>query len=409
MRFWNWLLGFVTIKICGEELPRFLRLCSNKGLLVWDVCCGDWNEMIISMRKKDVFLAKDVFKKTKTRFSVVHKVGLPFLILRYQKKAVYFSCITLAVVALLFLSRFIWRVEIVGNSYISEERLLTYLQEKSCGVGILKQSINPMEMEKMMLKDFPEIIWNSVSINGTTLHISVKEQIPNDDVLRDAKEEQDLVSPIQGTVNKVYVRHGTAAVAVGDKVKKGDPLVYGWVPIYDDGGTQILKYNTTEADADVLIEGNIHLKNRIKRSHKNRLYSGRERRYLYYGTSRHKINFVPILYGKHRHTSLVSIRQVYLMDTIPLPIYRNYAKEKEFTFFHEDYTDYELKNLQKRFCDDFIHKMEQKGVQIIDKNVMITYGKNESVMKGELRCLYPALDFAPSEIPKVDITGNDNL
>lgn len=409
MKIWNWIVGFVTILLQGDELPRFLRLCSNKGILVWDVCYKDWNEMQVCMRKSDVFRAKVPLKKTKTRIRISRKDGLPFLIFRFRKKAVYFLCVASAFMILMVLSGYIWRIEIVGNSYLSEECLITYLEDKSCGIGVKKQSINPQEMEKMMLKDFPEIIWNSVSIHGTTLHVSIKEQIPGDDVHGQEGTEQDLVAPIQGTVKQIYIRHGTAAVAVGDKVQKGDPLVYGWIPIYNDSNTEIIKYHSTEADADVYVEGQIPIYNEIKRKHKARLYSGKERSYIYFGSLSHQYNIIPILYGEIQCTSINRIQQVYLMDTIPLPIYQNVVREREFTFYEEDYTNEELKELQNRFCQDFIKKLAQKGVQITDKNVMITYGKNGSVLKGKLRCLYPASDYTPSIIPEVIKTRNETL
>ncbi|MDD6193721.1 MAG: sporulation protein YqfD [Lachnospiraceae bacterium] len=410
MMIWNWLLGFVTIVLRGDELPRFLRLCSNKGLLVWNVCHRDWNEIQVCMRKSDIFLAKEALRKTRTQIKIVKRDGLPFLVFRYRKKVVYFGSVVAAIIVLMLLSQYIWRIEIVGNSYLSEERLITYLEDNTCGVGIKKQRINPPELEKMMLKDFPEIIWNSISIHGTTLHISIKEQIPEDEIRQEEDTiDRDLVAPIRGTVQSIYVRRGTAAVAVGDKVKKGDPLVYGWIPIYNDSGTEIVKYYGADADADVYVTGKISIHNEINRRHQNRLYSGKERRYIYYGSLQHQYNVIPILYGKIQHTSMNSIRQVYLMDTIPLPIYRNIVREREFTFYDEDYTNDELRALQNRFCQDFIEKLAEKGVQITDKNVMISYGKNGSVMDGELHCLYPASEYAPSTIPEVINTRNDTL
>lgn len=409
MRAINWLLGYVVIQLRGNELPRFLRLCSNKGIFLWNVSYGEWNEIQICMRKRDVFRIRDILRKTKTGIKIRKRYGLPFVLVRCRKKTVYFICLALAMFVLLLLSQYVWRVEIVGNSYLSKERLNTYLEDKNWGVGVKKKELNLPEMEKLMLKDFPEIIWNSVSVRGTTLYISVKEQIPSDEIHLKEFEKQDLIAPIEGTVKKIYVRHGTAAVAVGDKVKKGDVLVHGWVPIYDDSNTQIIKYNSTEADADVYVAGKIPIRNTIKRKHQSRLYSGRERCYVYYGSLQGQYNIVPILYGEMQHTSMNTMHQIYFMNTIPIPIYRNTVKEREFTYFDEDFSNEELKEMQNHYYKDFIKKLEQKGVQITDKNVMISYGKEESVMTGQIYCLYPGFEYAPSKIPEVIDTRNDTL
>ncbi len=409
MRFWNWLFGYVELLLTGNELPRFLRLCSNKGLLVWDVCYKEYDEMVLCMGKRDVFLARDALRKTRTHIRVLKRYGFPFYFFRYRKKAVYFVCISAAVLALLFLSGYIWSIDIVGNSYLSEERLHSYLEEHSCGIGASKKSIKPTEVEKMMLKDFPEIIWNSVSIRGTTMHISIKEQILNDEIKGKTKEKQDLISPISGTIHSIYVRNGTAAVSKGDEVKKGQRLVYGWIPIYNDSGTEIQAYQVAESDADVFVKGNVSLKHDIKRKHLSRLYSKDERCYFYFGSLGANTNLIPMIYGKQNATALVSTHQLYLMKTIPLPVFFNSVREKRFTFYHENYSNGELKELQEKYCQDFIEKLEQKGVQIIDKNVMITYGADGSKMEGELECLYPANSYGPSQIPQVIKTRNDDV
>lgn len=409
MKIIGWLIGYVTLVVKGRELPRFLRLCSAKDIFVWDISFAEWNQLRLRMYAKDVFAIRDILKKTNAQFNIEQKRGVPFLLRRYKRKTVFAVGIAATLVLLFFLSGFVWKIQIRGNSYISDEMILKYLEDKQYGVGVRKSKINAEKLEDMFSEDFPEIIWNSVSIHGTTLHISIKEQIQNDVKSITKKKNLDLISPKDGTVEKIFIRNGTAAVEKGQKVKKGDVLVYGYVPIMDESNTAVVKVNGCVADADVLILGKEKIKNNLARNYPKREYTGRERKYLYFGSKQGEFNIVPYLYGKQRHTSLRSIRQASFMRTIALPVYVTSVYEKEYYVKNANYTAAELKQKQELYCNGVITNLEQKGIQIIEKNVMISYGKKECILTGELVCLYPARDFRATELPGIEKTGNDAL
>ncbi len=409
MKLFKWFYGFVQITLVGNELPRFLRLCSNKGLLVWDISFVKWNHVQLKMRASDLLRSKDALRKTKSRFSIDKKYGFPFFVFRYQRKSIYAVCIFGMLFALYFLSGFIWRVEIIGNSYLSDERIQNYLEQKRCGIGSSIHRINPEKMEKMMLKDFPEIIWNSVSIHGTTMHISIKEQIQNDVTKKQTAKSEDLLSPIDGTVERIFVRNGTAAVAIGDKVKKGDILVYGWVPIMDQSNTQMIAVNEGVADADVMVKGKFPVRFEIPTSYQKHMYTGKKRSYFFFGSNSGNYNIIPILYGKMQHTTLRQTKQVKIMNTIELPLYWNRVLEKEFSFVTQTYTKPQLSGMQQKNCNNYIKNLEEKGIQIIDKNVMISYGNRTCEMRGCVIGLCPATSHAPSTIPMIENIGNDSL
>lgn len=409
MKLFRWFYGFVQITVIGNELPRFLRLCSNKNLFVWDISFLEWNHVRLKMRASDLFLARDAFRKTNSRFQIEKKQGLPFVIWRFRKKSIFVFCTVGMLFALYFLSGFVWRIDIVGNSYLSEERIQHYLEEKNYGIGASIRRINPEEMERMMLKDFPEIIWNSVSIHGTTMHISIKEQIPND--VTDTKESscEDLIAPIDGVVERFYIRNGTAAVHLGDEVKKGDVLVYGWIPIMNQDNTVMTGVKEGIADADVMVKGVYPIQCDVANTYKRHVFTGVQRKYWLIGFTQGQYDFVPIVYGGMQSTSLVKTKQILFMNTIPLPLYWNQVTKKEYMFETTTYTKPQLAALQQKNCENYIKKLEEKGIQIIDKNVMITYGNQKCTIKGDITGLCPADSYAPSMLPEVQDIGNNDL
>ena len=55
----------------------------------------------------------------------------------------------------------------------------------------------------------------------------------------------------------------------------------------------------------------------------------------------------------------------------------------------------------QRSYAEFEKKITQKGIQIIDKNVIISYGNIWCTMKGDITFRYPACEYAPSDIPMI--------
>ena len=397
--------GYVTIGLQGNELSRFLRLCSNHNIFVWNIIFVEWNMIQINLKARELFRTKEYLEKTKTHICYIQRRGLFFKLKRYRAKRVYLICGVVSLFMLFLLSNYIWSIQVVGNSYISDETVREYLKKQGCGIGNYKNTVDTEMLEKQMLQDFPEIIWNSVSIHGTTVHISVKEQIQNDEVQDKKQEPKDLVAPIDGKVASVYIRNGTKAVSLNQSVKKGDVLVYGWVPIYNDSGTEIIKYNPGVADADVMIQGKIKWKHAMDNQYNRRIYSGRAREYYYVSSNFGKYDFVPYMFGKLNSTKRIETSKMVFMDTFPLPFYMNHIVEQEYYFCKETYRRDAIQRRQYQFCDGYIKKLQEKGIQIIDKNVMITYGNKQSILYGEILCRWPATKYSVSVVPDIENVG----
>ena len=116
-----------------------------------------------------------------------------------------------------------------------------------------KNELQIEELEKALREKYDVITWTSVQLKGTTLLISIKEnEMPvyeqNDQT--DTEKGTDLIAARSGTVSYIITRSGVPQVALGDTVEKGDVLVSGAVPVYNED-TTVRKYQFTESDADI--------------------------------------------------------------------------------------------------------------------------------------------------------------
>ena len=77
--------GYVTIKVWGYSTERFLNLCGNHNILVWDIESHvTYTTMNVSI--KGFFEMKPLLKKTGTRAAILKKYGLPFYMNKMKKR-----------------------------------------------------------------------------------------------------------------------------------------------------------------------------------------------------------------------------------------------------------------------------------------------------------------------------------
>ena len=197
---------------------------------------------------------KPILKKTKTKVVILNRYGLPFFLHKYRKRKVFFIGAVGCMLSIYLFSMIVWNIHIEGNYSQTDEVILEFLETKKVYHGMPKAKINCERIAKDIRKQFDDIIWVSVSIQGSRLMIQVKEN--TDTVPQKVNKEEkvtDLVASENGEVVEIIARSGVPLVSVGDKVKKGDVLVSGRVEIKNDA-KEVVEYRYQPADADIRLK-----------------------------------------------------------------------------------------------------------------------------------------------------------
>ena len=83
--FFRYLRGYLKIKVWGYSPERFMNLCSNHHILLWDIARQeDCYTMYISL--SDFYKLRPIVKKTGTRAAVLERYGLPFFIRKMRMR-----------------------------------------------------------------------------------------------------------------------------------------------------------------------------------------------------------------------------------------------------------------------------------------------------------------------------------
>ena len=164
----------------------------------------------------------------------------------------------------------------------------------------------------------------------------------------------------------------------GTEVKKDDILVEGGVPIYNDDST-IKRYDFCKADADVIIQCVYSIKEEVDEKYERKIYTGRDKKipFLIVGTRRLQV----LLPGTRFERSDVveEKKQLKVFENYYLPVYIGNNLVREYIVEEKKYTKEEVKSLFEQKLEKFIQTLQEKGVQIIEKNV--TINKTSGVWK----------------------------
>ncbi len=372
----RYLQGYLAIKVWGFSPERFMNLCSHHHLFLWNIVNhGEYYSMNISL--KNFYKLKGLTRKTGTRVVITGRYGLPFLSVRMWRRRIFIAGLLGSIAFWIWMSGFIWAVEITGNYFVTTDVFQDFLLNNGIQTGMKKNRIDIEKLEEAIRTEFDIVTWTSAKIDGTRLVIQVKENdlIKVEDTGKAAETEEtdqgmDLVAEKDGVVISIVTRSGIPKVSAGTEVKKGDVLVEGGVPILNDDGT-VKRYDYCVADADIMLQCIYSLQEEIDEKYEDKEYTGRERKepFLILGTKKIKI---PAVFGKYEQYDVMEEKnQLRLFKNYYLPVYIGKDLVREYTVEEKIYTQDQVKTQFEGRLQKFIETLQEKGVQIVEKNVTI--------------------------------------
>lgn len=366
----QFLRGYVKIRVWGYSPERFMNLCSNHNILLWDIQNhGACYTMCISIA--GFWQLKSITRKTKTRVAIEQKYGLPFFIPHLRKRSIFILGLLGCLVFLQWMSNFIWKIEITGNKSITTDVLTDFLEEKEIVCGSRKKQLDIEALEKSLRKQFDEITWTSARLDGTKLCIQIREnerEVPN---IRTSEENgMDLKAEKAGRIVRMVTRSGVPFVKIDDEVEAGEILVSGAVPVYGEDAA-VREYLMCQADADIYLECTYQYRERLPIEYSSKTYTGKEKKIPYIRLWGKEIRFPQKDHGFAKSDCMVSEKRLEPLQDFYLPVSFGSYHYREYVLSEKKYTREQAKKLCQEKLERIIQTLEEKGVQILQKNVKI--------------------------------------
>jgi len=331
-------------------------------------------------------------KKTGTRARVVRKSGIPFYFPFIKKRIIFFAGVVGCLAMLHLMTGYVWAVEYVGNLQISDDEMTDFLEEENIHYGIRKDSINCEEEEKRLRKRFENVTWTSIYFEGTKLYVEVKENEKAEPVEIRVRGT-NIIADETGVITSIITRNGVPMVKAGDSVEKGDVLVAGNVPVYNEEQL-VAGYQIYDADADISIRTLMEYHDSVKKIYPVICYTENNIRVSFLEAFGHHIDALPVyelLHGKKNslYETITEKKQLVLLDNIYLPVYYGKINKKEYYIRYMTYTKEEMETLLLEQFEKFLSGLQEKGVQIVEKSVKIVENREGMEINGSVLVIKP--------------------
>lgn len=411
----RYIRGYVKIQISGNSPERFLNLCRHHEIQIWGLYPnGQTYEMYMSIQSYKKL--RVISRKTHTKVKILEKRGLMLFFFHYRKRKLFFAGAVLSLLLILQYSNIIWDIHFIGNEKWTDQVLLEYLEQLDVEPGMQKSKVDCAKIAAEMRKEYQDIIWVSVSIDGSCLKIKIKE---NEDVflleetngisesvraqaqIKDSP--QDLIAVQDGVITDMITRKGTPLVQVGDEVKKGEILVSGRIEVKDDSA-QVIAYQYCQADADIYADTEEYYKKRINRVYKEKVYLEKQERRKWYisicgyrfwvGTNQNDSKAKKEVYSLER--------QLKFGENFYLPFRYGKIILKMYKEIEKKYTNEEIQTLLSYDFSLFLQELEKKGVQMQENSVRIRCYENYASAEGTLYLNQKITETADTEILEIE-------
>ena len=368
----SYILGFLKISVKGYYIERFINICKNNKITIWNLKRKDSVELNLNVRIKEFKEICKIAKKTGCKIKIKNKKGIPFLLHKYKKRKIFFILLILLVLIIGLSSCFVWNVEIKEENGYELENIREDIEKAGLKSGVFKGKINTKEIINKIRLERKDIAWMGIELKGTNAIVKLVKSDEKPDIINE-DEYCNIISDKEGIITKISVQNGTANVKVGDTVKKGDILVNGWM----EGKFTGIRYvhSLAEIEAKVWYTESIKIPYKVTETR----YTGNEEEKYGIKFNNFQINFTK-KYSKFKiYDTIETENKIKLFSDfyLPISIVKTIYKEQE--KIEKTYSVEEAKNIGiKQLEEKLDGKIENKN-NIVNKNIN-TYEQADGVL-----------------------------
>lgn len=224
--FIKYLIGYVRVIVEGYYIERFINICTNNNILIWNLKREKNIRLYLNIGINDFRKLSSICKKTKCRVKIESKHGIPFLLNKYRKRKIFVALLVTIAASIFLSSHYIWNIEIIGEDGYEFENIIQDVNEAGLKVGKIKSKVDTKDViDKLRLKR-DDLAWAGIELKGTNAIVKLvkADQSPN---IVDESEYCNIVANKSGLVTKISAQNGTAQVKEGDVVQQGTVLIQG--------------------------------------------------------------------------------------------------------------------------------------------------------------------------------------
>lgn len=237
----------VKIKVSGRNVYRFIDRLIKDKVYIYDLKIINIKNVIIKINYDDYLILKD--KKSIYDIDLLDVYGKLKIKKYFKEHYVFIIFLIIGYVVLVFLSNFIFDVEVIHANFEIRELVYRELRKNGIEKYIFRKSYQELEnIEKNILdNNKTKIEWIEINRSGTKYIVRVEER--KIDKGEERFEYQDIVSSKSGIITKVLAESGEIIKNTNDYIKGGEVVISGNITLPD--GSSVLSRASGKVYAEV--------------------------------------------------------------------------------------------------------------------------------------------------------------
>ena len=367
----NYIIGYIRISIEGYYIERFINICRNNKITIWNLKRNKNVKLELNIGIKDLKRVVKIAKQTKCKMKITRKKGLPFIFNKYKKRKLFFVFLIAIIIILAISSNFIWNIQIIEEDKQNIENLYQDIIDSGLAIGTMKSKINTKDIINKVRLKRDDIAWIGIELKGTNAIVRAVKATAKPNIVND-EDYCNIVSDKRGIITKISAQNGTIAVKVGDTVNVGTTLINGWM----EGKYTGIRYVHAKGEIQAKIW---HTKSKkIPYNIKERTETGNIENKYQIKINNFEINLSKRLSKFKIYDTIVEENKFKIFSDFYLPISLIKTTNKEVKEKQKKYEIEEAKNLGiQQLQDELDNEIENKE-KIVNK-ITNTYEKEDGV------------------------------
>lgn len=222
----KYIFGYVRIVIEGYYIERFINICTNSKILMWNLKREKGVKLYLNVGIQDYYETVKIAKKLKCKVKIIKKKGMPFVLNRYRRRKAFVLSLIIILLLLYISSNYIWNIQIQIEDNAKIDNIVEDINSAGLQIGMKKNKINSENIKNKIMLKRNDISWIGINLKGTNAIVKIVKSKEAPEII-DEKEYSNIVAKKSGTITKIIAQNGTAIVKQGDEVQEGQVLIQG--------------------------------------------------------------------------------------------------------------------------------------------------------------------------------------
>lgn len=225
--------SYITVNGLGGFQEKFISDLIANDIQIYEIT-QHTTEFTAVIKPYNYLEISRLARKHGIRLRVTERSGIIFRLLPYRRRWGIIVGSLCCVAVILFLSQFVWKIDIEGNVALSDSQISGIMEKNGLFQGCGRKSFDTKVCELSAMSQLELLSWISVEREGSRVYIKVAEINDSPKAEISINTPCNVISDYDGQLVYTEIYKGKLQTTVGSGVVKGQLLISGTVN--DNGG-----------------------------------------------------------------------------------------------------------------------------------------------------------------------------